>query len=121
MTANASNLPSQGVLNSVFINGYGSTTPPARNASIGVNLDGTLFTTQSPILNLRYPEGEPYITDEGRVGFPIGNTYPLQQPLDRQTAFLRTTYAINEGISIGSLVVSLIGAIIGAVVVIDML
>jgi iron complex outermembrane receptor protein len=99
MTANASNLPSQAALNAVFVNGYGSTTPPTRNASIGVNLDGTLFTTQSPILNLRYPEGEPYITDEGRVGFPIGNTYPLQQPLDRQTAFLRTTYSLTENVS----------------------
>jgi iron complex outermembrane receptor protein len=100
MVANASNLPTQGALNSVFLAGYGATTPPPRNASIGVNPDGTLFTTQSPILNLRYPEGEPYITDEGRVGFPIGNTFPLQQPLDRQTAFLRSTYSIADDLSI---------------------
>jgi len=99
MTANASNLPTQAALNAVFVGGYGATATPPRNASIGVNLDGTLFTTQSPILNLRYPEGEPYITDEGRVGFPIGDTYPLQQPLERQTAFLRTSYSLSESVS----------------------
>ncbi|MCR5876484.1 hypothetical protein LRS10_21455 [Phenylobacterium sp. J426] len=76
---------------------YGSTTAPARNASFGVNADGTVFTT-APILNLRYPDGEPYITFEGRVGYPLGNTLPLQTPIERYTGFFRGSYDVTENV-----------------------
>ncbi|TAJ74491.1 MAG: TonB-dependent receptor [Phenylobacterium sp.] len=95
IVSNASNLPTQAALNSVFSR-YGSTASAARNASFGVNADGTIFTTAAPILNLRYPEGEPYITEEGRVGFPLGNTLPLQTPIERYTAFVRGSYDLTE-------------------------
>lgn len=98
--ADASNLPSQAALNSVFLGLYGGTTPPNRNAPFAVNLDGTILTTQDPILNNRFPEGEPYILDEGRLGFPQGATYPLQQPIERWTAFLRGRYEIAEGVEL---------------------
>lgn len=96
--ANASNLPSQSVLNSVFVTKYGSTTPPARNASFAVNSNGTILTTSAPVINNLYPEGEPYVFDEGRVGFPQGRTYPLQQPLERYTAFFRGRYDVAENV-----------------------
>ncbi|PZQ54444.1 MAG: TonB-dependent receptor, partial [Phenylobacterium zucineum] len=98
IVSNASNLPTQAALNSVFQTRYGSATAPARNASFGVNADGTLFTTAAPIINLRYPEGEPYITFENRVSFPLGNTLPLQTPLERYTAFLRGSYEITPDV-----------------------
>ncbi|MBU2362705.1 MAG: TonB-dependent receptor [Alphaproteobacteria bacterium] len=97
IVSNASNLPTQAALNGVFSR-YGSTSPAARNASFGVNADGTIFTTAAPILNLRYPEGEPYITEEGRVGFPLGNTLPLQTPIERYTAFVRGSYDLTENV-----------------------
>lgn len=97
IVSNASNLPTQAALNGVFSR-YGATTPAARNASFGVNADGTIFTTAAPILNLRYPEGEPYITQEGRVGFPLGNTLPLQTPIERYTGFVRGSYDLTENL-----------------------
>jgi len=98
IVSNASNLPTQAALNTLFQGRYGSTTPPARNALFGVNADGTVFTTAAPIVNLRYPEGEPYITFEGRVGFPLGNTLPLQTPLERYTAFVRGSYDVTDNV-----------------------
>lgn len=97
VVSSAANLPSQAVLNGIFA-GYGVTGTPARNAAFGVNLDGTLFTTASPVLNLRFPEGDPYILDEGRVGFPLGNTLPLQTPIERYTAFVRGSFEITENL-----------------------
>jgi outer membrane receptor protein involved in Fe transport len=93
--ADATNLPSSAGLASVF-SGYGVTTTPARNVRLGQNLDGTLFTTTSPVLNLRFPDGDPYIVEGGRVGYPIGNSYPLQPPIDRYTAFLNASYDIDD-------------------------
>lgn len=93
IVSNASNLPTQAALNSVFSR-YGVSGNPARNASFGVNADGTLFTTAAPVLNLRYTENDPYITYEGRVAFPLGNTLPLQTPIERYTAFVRGSYEI---------------------------
>jgi iron complex outermembrane receptor protein len=97
IVSNASNLPTQAALNGVFSR-YGATTSAARNASFGVNPDGTIFTTAAPILNLRYPEGEPYITFEDRVSFPLGNTLPLQTPLERYTAFVTGSYEVAENV-----------------------
>lgn len=98
IVSNASNLPTQAALNALFVSRYGSTTAPARNASFGVNADGTVFTTAAPILNLRYPDGEPYITFEGRVGYPLGNTLPLQTPIERYTGFFRGSYDVTENV-----------------------
>ncbi len=94
--SSASNLPSQAVLNTVF-GRYGAGTP-ARNASFGVNRDGTIFTTAAPILNLRYPDDDPYVTYEDRVVFPLGNTLPLQTPIERYTAFVRGSYDVTDDV-----------------------
>jgi iron complex outermembrane receptor protein len=92
----ATNLPTQAALNSVFA-GYGAGAP-ARNASFGVNADGTLFTTAAPVLNLRYPDSQPYIVYEDRVVFPLGDTLPLQTPIERYTAFARGSYEISKNL-----------------------
>ncbi|MDD1449676.1 TonB-dependent receptor plug domain-containing protein [Sphingomonas sp. H160509] len=78
VTASGTNLPTQAALNAVFAS-YGAGTP-ARNAAFGVNSDATLFTTAAPVLNLRYPAGDPYVVVEDRVGFPLGEFIPLQTP-----------------------------------------
>ncbi|MGA0607849.1 TonB-dependent receptor domain-containing protein [Phenylobacterium sp. VNQ135] len=98
--AEASNLPSQAALNSVFVGRYGSTTSPLRNQAIGVNRDNTLFTSTAPILNLRYEDHDPYIVDQGqRVGFPLAETYFLQSPLERYSVFGRADYEISDSIT----------------------
>jgi|HigsolmetaAR202D_1030399.scaffolds.fasta_scaffold00027_13 iron complex outermembrane receptor protein len=94
--ATASNLPSLEALEDIFVEKYGLSMPN-RNAPLGMYPDGTLFTTQAPILNFD-PDRLPYIIDENRVGFPQGATYPLQQPLERYTAFARARYDITDSI-----------------------
>jgi iron complex outermembrane receptor protein len=91
--ANASNLPSQAVMNQVFA-GYGVTGTPARNASIGVNPNNSLFTTAVPVLNLS-PD-LPYIVFEDRVGSLLGRTLPLQTPIERYTAFVDASYDLSD-------------------------
>lgn len=95
VVSNAGNLPSQAALNTVFSQ-YGVSGQPARNASLGLNPDGTLFTTAAPLLNLRFPDGEPYIINEGRVGFALGDSLPLQTPIERYTAFVKGDYQITD-------------------------
>jgi iron complex outermembrane recepter protein len=98
VTAAASNLPTQAAMNSVFVNGYGAGSTPLRNQAIGVNRDGTLFTSTTPILNLRYADHDPYIINEGRVGFALAETYYLQQPMERYTFFGRGQYDLGANI-----------------------
>ncbi len=93
VTASGTNLPTQAALNAVFSK-YGAGVP-ARNAAIGVNADGTLFTTAAPVLNLR---DSPYSVVEGRVGFPLGEFIPLQTPITRYNAFVKGSYEISNDV-----------------------
>jgi iron complex outermembrane receptor protein len=95
---NGANLPTQAAMNEVFMNRYGSTVAPVRNQVIGVNSDNTLFTQDGPILNNRYPEWDPYIERQGRVTLPIQDTFPLQQPMDRFTAFASGHYQVTDNV-----------------------
>ncbi|MEW6389253.1 MAG: TonB-dependent receptor [Pseudomonadota bacterium] len=96
--ADAANLPSQAALNGVFAK-YGVSTNVPRNATFSENLDGTLFTISTPILNYRFPADGPYtITSNGQVAVPLGEAAPLQQPLDRQTVFAQASYRLTDGI-----------------------
>ncbi|MGH6780499.1 MAG: TonB-dependent receptor domain-containing protein [Sphingomonadaceae bacterium] len=93
----ASNLPTQAAINSVFA-AYGAPGQVLRNAAFSLNPDGTLFTIQSPIVNFRWPYSEPYVISNGNVGNPLGEYYPLQQPLERYTVFGRASYELNENV-----------------------
>jgi len=95
---NGSNLPTQEAMNEVFVGRYGSAVAPARNQVIGVNPDHTLFTQESPVLNLRYPEWDPYIVRQNRVVLPIADTFPMQQPLDRFTGYAGAHYKITQNV-----------------------
>jgi outer membrane receptor protein involved in Fe transport len=101
VTGVANNLPSQAALNAVFVNGYGATTNPVRNQAVGVNRDGTLFTSTSPILNFRFADHDPYVLDgTSRVGFPLGESYYLQAPLERYNAFGTASFEITNDITL---------------------
>lgn len=93
--SNAANLPSQAALDTLF-GSYGITTPAPRNSAFGVNRDGTVFTTANPILNYRFEDGDAYLIDTGRVGSALGETLPLQTPVERYTAFVRTSYELSD-------------------------
>jgi len=93
VTAANSNLPTQAALIAVFSQ-YGPGTP-ARNASLGVNPDGTLFTLSGPVLNLR---DSPYVVIDDRVGFPLGETLPLQTPVTRYNAFVSASYELTDNL-----------------------
>jgi outer membrane receptor protein involved in Fe transport len=101
VSAVANNLPSQAALNSVFNGQYGATTTPIRNQSLGVNRDGTLFTSTSPILNLRYADHDPYIVDgTSRVGYPLGETFYLSAPLERISGFGTASFDVTPSITV---------------------
>jgi len=96
--ADAANLPTQAAINGVFAK-YGVTTNVPRNATYSQNLDGTLFTISSPILNYRFPADGPYtITSNGQVAVPLGEAAPLQQPLKRQTLFGQVNYQLSDAV-----------------------
>jgi len=98
IVADAANLPRQAVVDSVF-GGYG-VAPGAVTASrnFGMNPDGTLFSTSAPVANLRYPDGEPYLSINNQVGNPTGKVYPLQQEMQRIALFARSTYDFSESV-----------------------
>lgn len=101
ITGVANNLPSQAALDAVFIGQYGASGGPARNQAIGLNRDGTLFTSTSPILNFRYADHDPYILDgTSRVGFPLGESYYLQSPLDRYNAFAAASFDVTPDVTL---------------------
>lgn len=98
IVADAANLPQQSVVDAVFAS-YGiapGTVPASRN--FGMNPDGTLFSTSAPVANLRFPEGQPYLSINNQVGNPTGKYYPLQQDTQRVTLFARTTYNFSDAI-----------------------
>lgn len=94
--ADAANLPTQAALNQVF-GSYGL-QGPARNATLSANVDGSLFTPNSPVRNFRYPENGLYRLINGRVGIPYGETYALQAPLQRFNVFGRASYEVTDTI-----------------------
>ena len=97
MLADAGNLPDQAVLDGIFT-GYGEDRGPNQNARFALNEDGTVFSTTSPVMNLRYPDGSPYVVSGGRVGVPIGTTFPLQIPVERYSAFFNASYNITDSV-----------------------
>lgn len=97
IASSATNLPTQAAINALFAS-YGITTQAPRNATFGVNRDGTVFTTSNPILNYRFEDGDAYLIDTGRVGSALGETLPLQTPVERYTAFLRASYAVTDDV-----------------------
>lgn len=94
----AANLPSQAAINAVFSR-YGVTDNIPRNSRFSMNPDGTLFTGTTPIYNFRWPEGGPYVISGGNVGVPIGEAYPLQQPLQRFSVFGKASYDLTDNLT----------------------
>jgi outer membrane receptor protein involved in Fe transport len=99
----ASNLPSQAGINAVFAS-YGFAGNVPRNATLGVNPDGTLFTGTStatvPILNLRWPDPPYYIANGGtRVAQYVGESLPLQQGQEKVNFFENSTLDLNSWLS----------------------
>lgn len=93
----ATNLPSQASINTVFT-GYGVDQLPPRNARFAVNPDGTLFVT-TPVINYRgVPDHIPYGIVNNTVVELTGGYHPLQNPLERLTAFGRATYEITPAV-----------------------
>lgn len=99
ITTSAQNLPTAEALEDIFIGQYGLAEAPALNAPFAIYDDGTLFSTQAPIVNFD-PSRVPYVIDGTRVGFPQGPTYPLRQPLERINTFVAGRYDITETVEI---------------------
>lgn len=103
--ASATNLPSEDALRDIFADQYGAEVPNI-NSPLVMYPDGTLFSSQSPISNFdpsiisTEPDGVGYVVDGTRVGFPQGQTYPLQLPLERINTFVRGRYDITDSVEV---------------------
>jgi outer membrane receptor protein involved in Fe transport len=97
--ADSNNLPSQAGINAVFAR-YGVTGNVPRNASLGVNPDGTLFTGAAtatvPVLNLRWNDPPYFVADGTRVAQHVGESLPLQQGMEKINFFSNGTLELNK-------------------------
>jgi iron complex outermembrane recepter protein len=100
--ADANNLPTQAGINAVFAR-YGFTGNVPRNASLGVNPDGTLFTGTAtanvPILNLRWGDPPYFIADGTRVAQHVGESLPLQQGQEKVNLFVNGSLKLNNWVT----------------------
>ncbi|MFV3128954.1 TonB-dependent receptor domain-containing protein [Niveispirillum sp. KHB5.9] len=94
---NASNLPTQAAINSVFTR-YGVTSTVARTLNLGFNNDGSLFV-QTGALNYKGPTDNGYAIVAGNVRMPVGQQVQFQNALERKTAFGSFDYEVTEGIT----------------------
>jgi iron complex outermembrane recepter protein len=91
---NATNLPSQTVLNTLF-SGYGITTSINRVANLGFNNNGSLFV-QNGAVNYQGPTTNGYAVIGGNVRMPVGPQVDQLNALKRHTAFGKFDFALSE-------------------------
>ena len=100
--ADATNLPTQAGINSVFAR-YGFTGNVPRNATLGVNPDGTLFTASAtstvPVLNMRHGDPPYFIADGTRVAQRVGEALPLQQKMDKYNIFTHASFDVTDSVA----------------------
>lgn len=95
---NASNLPTQAAINSVFSK-YGVTSNIGRTLNLGFNDDGSLFV-QTGAVNYKGPtNSDGYAVIGGNVRMPVGQQVQFQNSLERKTAFGSFDYALTEDIT----------------------
>ncbi|MPT48813.1 MAG: TonB-dependent receptor [Sphingobium sp.] len=90
----ATNLPSQSVLNAIFAN-YGVNTPVNPTFNLGFNDNGSLFV-QTGAVNYQGPQDSVYSIIGGNVRMPVG---PQVQPLSgmqRKSAFAKFDYELTD-------------------------
>lgn len=99
---NATNLPSQAVLNSLFA-GYGVTATPSRTTNLGFNNDGTLFQ-QNGVLNYRGPNiaggSHPVGIYSNNVRQPVGPQGDLINRQKRKSIFAKFEYELADAIEL---------------------
>jgi iron complex outermembrane recepter protein len=92
----ANNLPTQAAYNTVF-SSYGSTATVGRTLNLGFNDDGTLFA-QTGATNYKGPTTGLWAIVGGNVRMPVGLQTQLLNGFNRQTAFSKFDYKINDKI-----------------------
>jgi outer membrane receptor protein involved in Fe transport len=95
----ATNAPNAAVVQALF-NGYGVTSTVSNLINLGFNDNGTLFT-QTGALNYKGPtDGNGYMIVGGNVRMPVGQQVPLQNKLDRKSAFVKADYDISPSLNL---------------------
>jgi iron complex outermembrane recepter protein len=94
---NATNLPTQAVLNSIFTS-YGVTSTIGRTLNLGFNDNGSLFT-QTGAINYKGPTTGGYGIFAGNVRMPVGSQIDILNSLKRKTAFAKFDYDLTDGMT----------------------
>ncbi len=94
---NATNLPSQTVLNGLFA-GYGVTTNIGRTLNLGFNDNGSLFT-QTGALNYLGPRTGGYAIIGGNVRMPVGQQIDILNALKRKSAFSKFDFDLTDSLT----------------------
>jgi iron complex outermembrane recepter protein len=94
---NATNLPSQTVLNGLFA-GYGVTSSIGRTLNLGFNDNGSLFT-QTGALNYQGPRSGGYAIVGGNVRMPVGSQIDILNSLKRKTAFAKFDFGLTDALT----------------------
>jgi iron complex outermembrane recepter protein len=94
---NATNLPSQAVLNGIFA-GYGVTSTIGRTLNLGFNDNGSLFT-QTGAINYQGPRDGGYGIFGGNVRMPVGRQIDLLNALKRKSAFAKADFDLSDGLT----------------------
>ncbi|WP_176943543.1 TonB-dependent receptor domain-containing protein [Sphingomonas sp. YR710] len=93
-----SNAPSQAAINALF-SSYGvAAGSVSRNAALSFNADGTLFSASNGVFNYKGSQGG-LLFNTGTQVNNLNVYLTLQAPLERYTAFGRTTYELTPDIT----------------------
>lgn len=93
-----SNAPSQAAIDRVFA-GYGiAAGTVARNSALSFNADGTLFSASNGVFNYKGDQGGLLYSTGSQVN-NLNVSLTLQAPLERYTAFGRTTYELAPDVT----------------------
>lgn len=99
LTANASNLPSQAAINSIFAK-YGVAAGTVKNTAVlSFNTDGTLFT-QTGAINYKGSTATPFKIYNGSVYESSSDAFLAQTPLQRYSLIAHTDYALTNKINV---------------------
>lgn len=91
------NTPSQAAVNAAFA-AYGLTAGTVLNASsLGVNADGTLFSTGRGVFN--YRDRTPFVNNTGAALLQLPRDTYSQIPLERVSSFGKLSYELADGVT----------------------
>lgn len=95
----SANLPSQAAVNTIFARYGVAAGTVLRTNTFGFNNDGTLFSQNNPVANVRGVSAHELI-DAGGLRYSGGEFFNIQIPLERFSAFAKARYDLGENVEL---------------------